>query len=286
MASATIFLWYAGQGAHQISPTLLKRLLAINWRALRLGRDCLTARQQMNAEEADDLTQHARGARDLGYDNITSQKASMDDRSMSHSRAESPARKGYWKTSRTDGDLIAAHRIECSEDALSYVRFLEISRCSHCNNIWTDTGTENRAGRQNLCRSDSHQGVQRCLLMTTDPGDLVLDPTCGSGTTAYVAEQWGRRWITCDTSRVALALARTRLMAGQFPYYLSADSPEGIKKDADLTGQVAAKDLTVRLPPTARRCLKSCISVGRRVLPAAVVEAWRRAMKKSTTSNA
>ncbi len=72
--------------------------------------------------------------------------------------------------------------------------------------------------------------VQRCLLMTTDPGDLVLDPTCGSGTTAYVAEQWGRRWITIDTSRVALALARTRLMAARFPYYLLADSPEGAEE--------------------------------------------------------
>jgi len=72
--------------------------------------------------------------------------------------------------------------------------------------------------------------------MTTDPGDLVLDPTCGSGTTAYVAEQWGRRWITTDTSRVALALARTRLMAAKYPYYLLADSPEGVKKEAELAG--------------------------------------------------
>jgi adenine-specific DNA-methyltransferase len=79
--------------------------------------------------------------------------------------------------------------------------------------------------------------IERCLLMTTDPGDLVLDPTCGSGTTAYVAEQWGRRWITCDTSRVALALARTRLMAAKFPFYLLADSPEGIAKEAELSGQ-------------------------------------------------
>src|SRR3954452_9110021 len=70
--------------------------------------------------------------------------------------------------------------------------------------------------------------------MTTDPGDLVLDPTCGSGTTAYVAEQWGRRWITCDTSRVALALARTRLMAAKYPYYLLADSPEGRKKEEEV----------------------------------------------------
>ncbi len=73
--------------------------------------------------------------------------------------------------------------------------------------------------------------------MTTDPGDLVLDPTCGSGTTAYVSEQWGRRWITIDTSRVALALARTRLMAAKYPYYLLTDSPEGIAKEAELSGK-------------------------------------------------
>ena len=73
--------------------------------------------------------------------------------------------------------------------------------------------------------------------MTTDPGDLVLDPTCGSGTTAYVAEQWGRRWITIDTSRVALALACTRLMSARYPYYLLADSPEGLQKEVELTGQ-------------------------------------------------
>jgi adenine-specific DNA-methyltransferase len=72
--------------------------------------------------------------------------------------------------------------------------------------------------------------------MTTDPGDLVFDPTCGSGTTAYVAEQWGRRWITIDTSRVALALARTRLMSARYPYYLLADSPEGVRKEAEVTG--------------------------------------------------
>jgi adenine-specific DNA-methyltransferase len=77
------------------------------------------------------------------------------------------------------------------------------------------------------------------LTHATDPGDLVLDPTCGSGTTAYVAEQWGRRWTTIDTSRVALALARTRIMAAKFPYYLLADSPEGVKKEAELSGQPA-----------------------------------------------
>jgi len=86
--------------------------------------------------------------------------------------------------------------------------------------------------------------VERCILMTTDPGDLILDPTCGSGTTAYVAEQWGRRWITIDTSRVALALARTRLMAARYPYYLLADSSDGVSKESDLTGKVPPSHLT------------------------------------------
>ena len=80
--------------------------------------------------------------------------------------------------------------------------------------------------------------------MTTDPGDLVLDPTCGSGTTAYVAEQWGRRWITIDTSRVALALARSRLMGARYPYYLLADSPAGRQKEAEITGGVPPQSPT------------------------------------------
>lgn len=75
--------------------------------------------------------------------------------------------------------------------------------------------------------------------MTTDPGDLVLDPTCGAGTTAYVAEEWGRRWISIDTSRVALALARTRLMSAKYPYYLLADSLEGIQKEAEIIGHLS-----------------------------------------------
>jgi adenine-specific DNA-methyltransferase len=85
--------------------------------------------------------------------------------------------------------------------------------------------------------------VERCLLMSTDPGDLVLDPTCGSGTTAFVAEQWGRRWITVDTSRVALALARQRLMGARFPYYMLADSVEGRAKESALSA--------TSLPPAA-----------------------------------
>src|SRR5258708_9844075 len=80
----------------------------------------------------------------------------------------------------------------------------------------------------------SATAIQRCILMATDPGDLVLDPTCGSGTTATVAEQWGRRWITVDTSRVALALARARIMGARYPYFLLADSREGQLKEAEV----------------------------------------------------
>ena len=95
--------------------------------------------------------------------------------------------------------------------------------------------------------------VERCILMATDPGDLVLDPTCGSGTTAYVAEQWGRRWITIDTSRVALALARARIMGARYPYYLLADSRDGQLKEAEVTrlGPIRSADPR-RHPPGLR----------------------------------
>ncbi len=88
---------------------------------------------------------------------------------------------------------------------------------------------------KNYVVQTSSKVIDRCLLMATDPGDLVLDPTCGSGTSAYVAEQWGRRWITIDTSRVSLALARARIMGARYPYYLLADSPEGQQKEAEIT---------------------------------------------------
>ena len=100
------------------------------------------------------------------------------------------------------------------------------------SNIWTDMHSENFPV---YVVQTSTRVTERCLLMTTDPGDLVLDPTCGSGTTAYVAEQWGRRWITIDTSRVALALARARIMGARYPYYLLADSRDGQLKEAEAT---------------------------------------------------
>jgi adenine-specific DNA-methyltransferase len=150
-----------------------------------------------------------------------------------------PAVGTHWKT-RVEGlrRLEYANRIMGVGNTLAYVRYEDDFPVTEFTNIWDDTVRSTFAAEKWYVVQTSNKVVERCLLMTTDPGDLVLDPTCGSGTTAYVAEQWGRRWITIDTSRVALALARTRLMSARFPYYLLADSTEGIRKEAELTGQV------------------------------------------------
>jgi adenine-specific DNA-methyltransferase len=118
---------------------------------------------------------------------------------------------------------------------LSYVRFIDDFSVSPITDLWTDTQTGAFTDDKTYVVQTNTKVVERCILMATDPGDLVLDPTCGSGTTAYVAEQWGRRWITIDTSRVALALARTRLMAARYPWYLLTDSREGRAKEAAIT---------------------------------------------------
>ena len=147
-----------------------------------------------------------------------------------------PVQGKSWRTT-ADGvnRLIAANRIFKLGDKLYYKLYHSDFGFTSLENSWADT----IAFQEKVYVVQTTTTiVQRCLLMTTDPGDLVFDPTCGSGTTAYVAERWGRRWITCDTSRVALALARTRLMAARYPHYLLADSSEGIKKEADLTGRV------------------------------------------------
>jgi adenine-specific DNA-methyltransferase len=151
--------------------------------------------------------------------------------------------KGGWKTNK-DGmnKLLSAGRIHVASNSIRYIRHADDFPFRAINNIWTDTGTGNFTDEKVYVVQTSLKVIERCLLMTTDPGDLVLDPTCGSGTTAYAAEQWGRRWIAIDTSRVALALARTRLMAARFPYYLLADSPEGRKKQIELTGQLFPPD--------------------------------------------
>ncbi len=145
--------------------------------------------------------------------------------------------RGGWKTNATGmARLKAADRLIGVGKTLQYVRYFDDFPLFPITSLWEDTTTSGFAEPKTYVVQTNTKVVERCLQMTTDPGDLVVDPTCGSGTTAYVAEQWGRRWITIDTSRVALALARTRLMAAKFPYYLLADSPEGRAKEAELVG--------------------------------------------------
>jgi adenine-specific DNA-methyltransferase len=144
--------------------------------------------------------------------------------------------KGGWKTNSVGFERLSkSYRIETYGKTASFRRFTSDFPFFPISNSWTDTASGGYGADKTYVVQTNIKVIQRCILMTTDPGDLVLDPTCGSGTTAYVAEQWGRRWITIDTSRVALALARARIMGARYPYYLLADSKEGQAKEAELT---------------------------------------------------
>ncbi len=143
---------------------------------------------------------------------------------------------GEWKTHRVGmRKLGLAGRIRVGGQTPRYVRYFDDFPAVALTNTWMDLGG---ASEPIYVVQTNGTIVQRCMLMCTDPGDLVLDPTCGSGTTAFVAEQWGRRWITVDTSRVALALARQRLMGAKFPYYFMADTPEGRAKEEQVSGKL------------------------------------------------
>jgi adenine-specific DNA-methyltransferase len=143
-----------------------------------------------------------------------------------------PTMQSRWKTNEIGMErLRKAARLIPLSTSIRYARSFGDFSVSTRTNIWNDLSG---ASDKTYVVQTTSSIVERCILMSTDPGDLVLDPTCGSGTTAYVAEEWGRRWITIDTSRVALALARTRMMAARYPWYLLTDSREGRAKEADL----------------------------------------------------
>ncbi|MDE0285970.1 MAG: site-specific DNA-methyltransferase, partial [Gammaproteobacteria bacterium] len=177
---------------------------------------------------------------------ITSQSASKTTlfEFNLHNQSFKPG-KGGWKTNIVGMErLRKASRLTYSGQTLGFVRLFEDYPYQTYNDIWDDTRQSGFGDEKVYVVQTGTRVIQRCLLMTTDPGDLILDPTCGSGTTAYVAEHWGRRWITIDTSRVALALARTRIMSARYPYYLLVDSSEGQKKEAELTQTVPKPDST------------------------------------------
>ena len=141
-----------------------------------------------------------------------------------------PSKGSHWKATYPDGmrRLKELGRIVPTDKNLQYIRYFEDFPYMEINNVWTDVlGIQSRKDPKVYVVQSATKPIQRCILMTTDPGDLVLDPTCGSGTTAYVAEQWGRRWITIDTSRIALNIAKKRLITAVFPYYELFDKENG-----------------------------------------------------------
>jgi adenine-specific DNA-methyltransferase len=167
------------------------------------------------------------------YDNLTSQSPGTRYPVTIAGRTYYPS--GYWKTQADSMPrLISANRVGERRNSLGYIRYFSDFPVVAINKTWTDTAIAGRPGDKFYVVQTSPKVIERCILMSTDAGDLVIDPTCGSGTTALMAEEHGRRWITIDTSRVALALARQRIMSAKFPYYLLADSREGQLREAEL----------------------------------------------------
>jgi adenine-specific DNA-methyltransferase len=181
-------------------------------------------------------------ARPYKPDNIISQGRSKEPQPFEYQNKTYDCwqKNSHWKASHPVGmsRLAKAGRIHVAENSIQYVRFHTDFSVGVHGNVWTDTGSGNFTDDKVYVVQTNTKIIERCLLMATDPGDLVLDPTCGSGSTAYVAEQWGRRWITMDTSRVSLALARARLMGSRYPYYILADSKEGQLKESEISRTV------------------------------------------------
>lgn len=204
-------------------------------------------RRRMTTEERSGIVSIPQGTRIFRIDNVTS--AGWSDRLSRpfelHGEKLIPGENRHWAT-HPEGmaRLTLCGRLTPAGKSIGYLRLMDDFPVYPVVNNWTDTGTGSFTEKKVYVVQTGLKVVERCLLMCTDPGDLVLDPTCGSGTTAYVAEQWGRRWITIDTSRVALALARARIMGARYPFYLLADSPEGLTKEAEVAGKVPSSRTT------------------------------------------
>jgi adenine-specific DNA-methyltransferase len=183
-------------------------------------------------------------ARPYQPDNLISQGRAKDPQPFTYRGKSYDCwdKNSHWKANYPAGmeRLAKANRIHVADNSIRYVRYHTDFDAAVHGNIWTDTGTGNFTDDKVYVVQTNAKVIERCLLLATNPGDLVLDPTCGSGTTAFVAEQWGRRWITIDTSRVSLALARARIMGARYPYYYLVDSQEGQRKDAEVSGKPAS----------------------------------------------
>jgi adenine-specific DNA-methyltransferase len=235
-----LLLWYA-KSREQVKYRELLRQLAIDDEVEKEFKNLLLpdlTRRKLREEERERPSLIPTGARIYRTNTAVSPEASSTLTKEVVFRCKAKKHCGdnrHWKT----GDeglfrLEKAERLDFSQGPTRmYRRFFDDSQYVSLTNVWSDTRSEQH---QTYVVQTKDEVVKRCILMTSDAGDLILDPTCGSGTTAYVAEQWRRRWITIDTSRVALALARARIMGARYSYYLLADSRDGQLKEAEVTG--------------------------------------------------
>ena len=237
-------IWYcADTSAIKFRRTLFERTPEDDYN-LRYVQDALLDRRRIGNAEVRHL--YAEGADFWRPNPLTSQTPSDSIQFAWDFRGQvfTPGNRG-WSTNKIGMSRLAkADRLFGLGKTLTYVRFLRDAPMRPHTSFWTDTRQSGFGDEKLYVVQTARRVVERCILMTTDPGDLVLDPTCGSGTTVYVAEQWGRRWITIDTSRVALALARARVMGARYPYYLLADSLEGRQKEAELSRKAPSESPT------------------------------------------
>ena len=204
-----------------------------------LARRTDSSFRRLTEDERTNPSAVSTGERIFRSDNITSARPARENDVQSfpfNGKAYTPGKRTFATDLKGLGRLAHADRLFPTTAAtIQYIRYLDDYSAIPITNMWSDTGTGSFTDNKIYVVQTASKVIQRCILMATDPGDLVLDPTCGAGTTAYVAEQWGRRWITIDTSRVALALARSRIMGARYPFYLLADSREGQMKEAEVT---------------------------------------------------
>jgi adenine-specific DNA-methyltransferase len=233
-----VILWYAKDKASvKFRPTFEPRTI-VDESNLRFVQLSDLQRRRLTNEEVFGLTPLPPGSRVYRPNPLTNQRPAQGNDMRDYKFEGRVFRPGNG-TFRTDANgmdrLSKTARLLPVGTYLTFIRYLDDFPMKPRNDIWDDTRSGGFAEDKIYVVQTGSKVIERCLLMTTDPGDLVLDPTCGSGTTAYVAEQWGRRWITIDTSRVALALARARIMGARYPFYLKADSREGQLKEAEVS---------------------------------------------------
>ena len=239
--TSNYLLWYSRSEKYTKSRSLFRLTQpgkegASRYKTLRL-RNLVERRVTSDElERPDQLPSGSRLFRDQGFTSRSGSSTTLFPVMFRGKQYRPPT--GGWRTSETGMQrAIHADRALKTGQNISFRKYFDDFSALAIDNFWSDVtgGITSRTDPKIYVVQTATRIIERCILMTTDPGDLVLDPTCGSGTTAYVAEQWGRRWITIDTSRVALALARARVVGARYPWYLLADSPEGQRKEAEIT---------------------------------------------------